>query len=110
MSCIVNNSWIYWEFSNPNEFSTSSTYPTLTENDFIIGRDYNGAFIPSWKVGQGNPTGIDSPFSIQTDGDFICKVNGKGLVLRNASGSLIRRVRLNDTGDGLIFEEPYIDV
>lgn len=38
--------------------------------------------------------------------DLYVSGNGKGVVLKNAAGTLTKRVRLNDTGDGLIFEAP----
>jgi len=39
-------------------------------------------------------------------GDFVAAAAGKGVVLKNSAGSITKRVRLNDTGDGLIFENP----
>jgi len=41
-----------------------------------------------------------------TSGDFRVLTNGKGIVLKNAAGTVTKRVRLNDAGDGLIFETP----
>lgn len=40
-------------------------------------------------------------------GDLRFQVNGKGVVLKNAAGTVTKRVRLNDTGDGLVFENPW---
>ena len=37
-------------------------------------------------------------------GDFMPVAAGKGVILLNAAGTVIKRVRLNDAGDGLIFE------
>lgn len=38
--------------------------------------------------------------------DLVIKTAAKGIVLTNAAGTLTKRARLNDTGDGLIFENP----
>jgi len=38
--------------------------------------------------------------------DVKVETNGKGVVLKNAAGTVTKRVRLNDAGDGLIFETP----
>jgi hypothetical protein len=37
-------------------------------------------------------------------GDLKILTAGKGTILKNAAGTLTRRVRLNDTGDGLLFD------
>jgi len=37
-------------------------------------------------------------------GDWKLLTNGKGIVIKNAAGTVTKRVRLNDIGDGLIFE------
>ena len=37
--------------------------------------------------------------------DILSIDKGGSLILRNSSGTLTKRVRLNDTGDGLIFED-----
>jgi hypothetical protein len=39
-------------------------------------------------------------------GDLNVLSAGKGVILTNAAGNINRRVRLNDTGDGLVFEAP----
>jgi len=39
-------------------------------------------------------------------GNLIINTAGKGVVLTNAAGTVTKRVRLNDAGDGLIFENP----
>lgn len=38
--------------------------------------------------------------------DFRASTAGKGLILTNAAGTVTKRVRLNDAGDGLVFENP----
>jgi hypothetical protein len=38
--------------------------------------------------------------------DLTISTAGKGVVLTNAAGTVTKRVRLNDVGDGLIFEAP----
>jgi len=44
--------------------------------------------------------------SVTSRGDMTVSLAGKGLVLTNAAGTIRQRVRLNDTGNGLIFENP----
>jgi hypothetical protein len=43
---------------------------------------------------------------ITTQGDMTFSTAGKGIVLKNAAGTIIKRVRLNDAGNGLIYEDP----
>jgi hypothetical protein len=43
-------------------------------------------------------------FNLRDSGDFKIYTAGKGVVLTNAAGTLARRVRLNDAGDGIIIE------
>lgn len=43
---------------------------------------------------------------MDTYGDFTIRTKGKGVVLTNAAGTVTKRVRLNDAGNGLIFEDP----
>jgi hypothetical protein len=38
--------------------------------------------------------------------DFIVSTAGKGIILTNAAGTVTKRVRLNDAGNGLLFETP----
>ena len=42
---------------------------------------------------------------LDTQGDVTLLTAGKGVILKNAAGTLTKRVRLNDTGDGWIFED-----
>jgi hypothetical protein len=39
-------------------------------------------------------------------GDLQITTSGKGVILTNANGTVTKRVRLNDAGNGLIFEAP----
>jgi hypothetical protein len=41
----------------------------------------------------------------QSFGDVTMSTAGKGVVLTNATGTVTKRVRLNNAGDGLIFED-----
>ena len=41
-----------------------------------------------------------------TESDVIVLTAGKGVVLKNAAGTVTKRVRLNNAGDGFIFEAP----
>jgi hypothetical protein len=47
-----------------------------------------------------------SSLSISIDSDVEISLAGKGIILRNAADNVIKRVRLNDAGDGLIYEAP----
>lgn len=49
---------------------------------------------------------LKSDDDIITATDFQTVTAGKGVVLKNAAGTVTKRVRLNDAGDGLIFETP----
>jgi hypothetical protein len=40
---------------------------------------------------------------ITDTGDFALQVAGKGLILKNAAGTVEKRITLNDTGDGFVF-------
>jgi hypothetical protein len=52
----------------------------------------------------GNKMAAATMTSLETAGDFKSTIAGKGVVLKNAAGTVTKRVRLNDAGDGLIFE------
>jgi hypothetical protein len=39
------------------------------------------------------------------NGDITLNTGGKGVVLTNAAGTVTKRIRLNDAGDGLIYED-----
>lgn len=41
-----------------------------------------------------------------TAGDVTLIKAGDGIILTNAAGTVTKRVRLNDLGDGLLFEDP----
>ena len=38
--------------------------------------------------------------------DLQVVTKGKGVIMTNNAGTVTKRVRLNDAGDGLIFESP----
>jgi hypothetical protein len=42
---------------------------------------------------------------LDTRGDLTLMTKGRGVVMMNAAGTVTKRVRLNDAGDGLIFED-----
>lgn len=60
------------------------------------------------------PTDIDiawvaiRPYAddIYSKGDLTISTIGKGVVMTNAAGTVTKRVRLNDSGDGLLYEDP----
>lgn len=45
-------------------------------------------------------------FGMHTRGDVEFLTAAKGVILRNAAGTVVKRARLNDAGDGWIFENP----
>lgn len=42
--------------------------------------------------------------NLDTTGDVTVLTPGKGIILTNSAGTLTSRVRINDTGDGIIIE------
>lgn len=42
---------------------------------------------------------------LDTRGDVRLVTGGRGIILTNASGTVTKRVRLNDAGTGLVFED-----
>jgi hypothetical protein len=42
---------------------------------------------------------------LDTNGDITFITAAKGIVLKNASGTVTKRIRLNDLGDGIIIED-----
>ena len=42
---------------------------------------------------------------IFTNGDSTLSIKGKGIVMTKAAGTVTKRVRLDDSGTGLIFED-----
>jgi len=42
---------------------------------------------------------------VDTAGDVTFTTAAKGIVLKNAAGTVTKRVRLNNAGDGLIYED-----
>jgi purine-nucleoside phosphorylase len=48
---------------------------------------------------------VNDTLSVGTAGDLTLLVSTKGIVMTNAAGTITKRVRLNNTGDGLIFED-----
>ncbi len=51
-------------------------------------------------------TALHAKWKMVSGGDFQVAWPAKGIVLTNAAGTITKRVRLNDTGTGLIFEDP----
>jgi hypothetical protein len=55
---------------------------------------------------------IKTIFALDEDGKITCYSDlkivtaAKGVIMTNAAGDVTKRVRLNDAGDGLIFENP----
>ncbi len=49
-------------------------------------------------------TFISTKFS--TKGDMKALTSGKGVILTNAAGTVTKRAKLNDAGDGWLFEDP----
>jgi hypothetical protein len=42
---------------------------------------------------------------LDTRGDLTFITRGRGVVMTNAAGTVTKRVRLNDAGNGLVFED-----
>lgn len=42
---------------------------------------------------------------LDTAGDVTISTAGKGIVMTNAAGTVTKRVRLNDAGNGLVYED-----
>lgn len=58
---------------------------------------------PFWNWWQAWKTYMMAEFF--TAGDITVLTKGKGMVLTNAAGTVTKRVRLNDAGNGFIFED-----
>jgi hypothetical protein len=43
--------------------------------------------------------------AINTNNDVTIAMAGKGIIMTNEAGTVTKRVRLNETGDGLIYED-----
>jgi len=109
--------------------SHSTTKPTIRAQQGSATADIFGGFVTddqnlrfeidasgrlSW--GPGNvvadvslrrfpATGTAEPKGLQLDGgDLYVSLAGKGIILKNAAGTVCRRVRLNDAGNDLIFD------
>lgn len=66
--------------------------------------DLRSTFPPFfWNWWQAFRTYLLKGFFTETDITVLTK--GKGIVLTNAAGTIQKRVRLNDLGTGLIFED-----
>ena len=76
--------------------SGGNLFPATTGYATVFGTDTNTPI----EIATNNSI----KFSFGTAGDFTLKTAGKGVVLTNAAGTVTKRVRLNDAGDGLIFE------
>lgn len=66
----------------------------LSTDSVIMARNYGGT-----EIGRFNSNGLTL-----AEGDFVAGLAGKGIILTNAAGTVTKRVRLNDAGNGLIFE------
>ena len=63
------------------------------------------ALVPqsAWSWWQAFKSWMNSQMS--TQGDVTLETKGKGVVFTNAAGTIAKRVRLNDAGDGIIIED-----
>lgn len=85
-------------FSMPVDFSAA----TDGDNFSLYGSDTSA------------PTDIDiawiaiRPYAddLYSLGDLTIDTDGKGVVMTNAAGTVTKRVRLNDAGNGLLYEDP----
>jgi len=79
--------------------------------EYPIAVYYTDDVTPMFSVGQYGDVYASSDLSAYVDitsmtGDLITFTAGKGIILKNAAGTVTKRVRLNDAGTGLIFETP----
>jgi hypothetical protein len=109
----ITEKWTFWAYYTEQGISFDDINSTGTGNSFygnyeasttggVVYRD-----MQMRPVSIGLTTTIDSHAQLQvTGGDIKVATLAKGVILTNAAGTLTKRVRLNDTGDGLIFENP----
>ena len=85
------------KFYNDADSEIAKVYHYPANDDFVVENDAVDANIVLL-----NSDTLWSRFT--QEGDFEVGTPGKGVVLTNGAGTITKRVRLNDTGDGLVFE------
>jgi hypothetical protein len=104
------NPWIYWEIASPFVFANAASFPTLTVDGILIGKNTTGTFMSSWRSGQGIPAeaifdklianqiDVSQLSAISADLGTITAGTVTGVLLRTGTGN--PRVEINST-DGL---------
>jgi hypothetical protein len=85
----------WWADGGANKFWESGL-GSAAANIAISTEEYEGLYFQ---------TGSRTRFHMTELGDFIINTGGGGLILSNPDGTITRRVRLNDDGSGLVFED-----
>jgi len=98
--------FFYLNDTNRDNFTADSVDPTYfnglryTSDGTVPGGTKAYVKIEYWK----KESITASPALAMASGDFKSTIAGKGIVLVNAAGTVTKRVRLNDAGDGLLYE------
>ncbi len=88
------------------EVGRASSTPAIWFNSNAVGsNDFQFIHDGSSTLKLQSTPGTDK-FSWSNGGDFFVLTAAKGIVLKNAAGTVTKRVRLNDAGDGLLYEDP----
>ena len=67
------------------------------------GRPVLGMLAPLWNWWQQFKSWVNTQMA--TNQDFTLATKSKGVVMTNAAGTVTKRARLNDAGNGWIFED-----
>lgn len=85
---------------NMNDGSWRYRFNMNSDTDIKFQIISGGSPYTSWQVDR-----VTALFKVVT-ADLQIVTAGKGIIMTNADGTLTKRVRLNNTGDGLVFENP----
>lgn len=85
---------------NMNDGSWRYRFNMNSDTDIKFQIISGGSAYTSWQVDR-----VTALFKVVT-ADLQIVTAGKGIIMTNADGTLTKRVRLNNTGDGLVFENP----
>jgi hypothetical protein len=108
----ITEEWYFWAYSATQGITYDDINSTGEGNSFygtfeastVGGIVYKDVLLRSVSIGS---TSIDPAAKLQvTGGDIKIATSSKGVIMTNAAGTITKRVRLNDTGDGFVFENP----
>lgn len=85
---------------NMNDGSYRYRFNMNSDTDIKFETNVGGGAGAAWQVDR-----VTRMFKVVSN-DMQIVTAGKGVIMTNAAGTLTKRVRLNDTGDGLVFENP----